>query len=101
MATEIFGPLLPLQLDSRNVNDIVRAIQSRIHIESGGQLTDFTPASPLAAISEGQGFAQAELLYYLNSLPEAVTVQWLRNLGIQRRIGSRALVEVTFYRIPG
>lgn len=101
MATEIFGPLLPLQLDSRNVNDIVRAIQSRIHIESGGQLTDFTPASPLAAISEGQGFAQAELLYYLNSLPEAVTVQWLRNLGIQRRIGSRALVELTFFRVPG
>lgn len=101
MATEIFGPLLPLQLDSRNVNEIVRAIQSRIHIESGGQLTDFTPASPLAAISEGQGFAQAELLYYLNALPEAVTIQWLRSLGIQRRIGSRATVNVTFYRVPG
>jgi len=101
MATEIFGPLLPLQLDSRNVNELVRAIQSRIHIESGGQLTDFTPASPLAAISEGQGFAQAELLYYLNSLPEAVTIQWLRSLGVQRRIGSRALVDVTFFRVPG
>lgn len=101
MATEIFGPILPLQLDSRNVNEIVRAIQSRIHIESNGQLTDFTPASPLAAISEGQGFAQMELLYYLNSLPEAVTVQWLRSLGVQRRIGSRAYVEVTFYRVPG
>lgn len=101
MATEIFGPLLPLQLDSRNVNDIVRAIQTRISIESNGQLTDFTPASPLAAISEGQGFAQAELLYYLNSLPEAVTVQWLRSLGIQRRIGSRAVVEVSFFRVPG
>ena len=101
MATEIFVPLLPLQLDSRNVNEVVRAIQSRIHIESGGQLTDFTPASPLAAISEGQGFAQAELLYYLNSLPEAVTIQWLRSLGVQRRIGSRALVDVTFFRVPG
>ena len=101
MATEIFGPLLPLQLDSRNVNEVVRAIQSRIHIESGGQLTDFTPASPLAAISEGQGFAQAELLYYLNSLPEAVTIQWLRSLGVQRRIGSRALVDVTFFRVTG
>ncbi len=101
MATEIFGPLLPLQLDSRNVNEVVRAIQSRIHIESGGQLTDFTPASPLAAISEGQGFAQAELLYYLNSLPEAVTIQWMRSLGIQRRIGSRALVDVTFFRVHG
>jgi hypothetical protein len=83
------------------VNEVVRAIQSRIHIESGGQLTDFTPASPLAAISEGQGFAQAELLYYLNSLPEAVTIQWLRSLGVQRRIGSRALVDVTFFRVPG
>lgn len=101
MASEIFGPILPLQLDSRNVNDIVRAIQSRIHIESGGRLTDFTPASPLAAISEGHGFAQAELLYYLNSLPEAVTLQWLRGLGIQRRIGSRAKVDVTFFKIPG
>jgi uncharacterized phage protein gp47/JayE len=101
MATNIFGPILPLQLDSRNVNDLVRAIQSRIHIESNGQLTDFTPASPLAAISEGQGFAQIELLYYLNALPEAVTVQWLRSLGVQRRIGSKASVEVTFYRVPG
>lgn len=101
MATEIFGPLLPLQLDSRNINDVVRAIQSRIYIESQGQLNDFTPASPLAAISEGQGFAQAELLYYLNSLPEAVTIQWLRSLGVQRRIGSKAQVEVTLFRVPG
>jgi len=101
MALEIFAPLLPLQLDSRNVDDIVRAIQTRMFIESGGNLNDFTPASPLSAISEGQGFAQAELLYYLNTLPEAVTVQWLRSLGIQRKMGSRAVVDVTFYRVPG
>jgi hypothetical protein len=101
MAIEIFAPILPLQLDSRNVNDIVKSIQTRIFIESGGKLNDFTPASPLAAISEGQGFAQAELLYYLNTLPEAVTVQWLRSLGIQRKLGSRALVNVTFRRLTG
>jgi hypothetical protein len=101
MALEIFAPILPLQLDSRNVNDIVRAIQTRMFIESDGGLNDFTPASPLAAISEGQGFAQAELLYYLNTLPEAVTVQWLRSLGVQRRLGSRATANVTFYRVPG
>jgi uncharacterized phage protein gp47/JayE len=101
MATEIFGPILPIQLDSRNVRDIVRGIQSRINIESGGQLTDFTPASPLAAISEGQGFAQGELQYYMNSLPEAVSIQWLRSLGIQRKMGSKSSVEVTFYRVPG
>lgn len=101
MSTQIFGPILPLQLDSRNVDDVVRAIQSRIFIESGGTLTDFTTASPLAAISEGQGFAQAELLYYLNSTPEAVTLQWLRSMGVQRKIGSRSYADVTFYKVPG
>ena len=97
----IYGPILPLQLDSRNTSALVRAIQTRINLESGGELNDFTPASPLAAISEGQAFAQAELLYYLNNLPEAFSIQWLRQLGIQRRIGARALVDVTFYRVPG
>ena len=101
MATEIYGPLLPLQLDSRNIESIVKAIQTRINIESGGQITDFTPASPMAAMSEGQGFAQAELLYYLNSLPEAVTIQWLKTLGIQRKIGSRATVEISFFKVAG
>jgi hypothetical protein len=101
MALEIFAPILPLQLDNRNVGDIVRAIQTRMFIESDGTLNDFTPASPLSAISEGQGFAQAELLYYLNTLPEAVTLQWLRSLGVQRKLGSRALAEVTFYKVPG
>ena len=96
----IFGPILPLQLDSRNTEALIRAIQSRIYLESNGELNDFTPASPLSAIAEGQAFAQSELLYYLNNLPEAFSLQWLRQLGIQRRIGSRALVDVAFFKIP-
>lgn len=99
--SNIYGPILPLQLDSRNTAALVRAIQTRINLESGGVLNDFTPASPLSAISEGQAYAQAELLYYLNNLPEAFSLQWLRQLGVQRRIGSRALVDVTFYKTPG
>ena len=97
----IFGPILPLQLDSRNTDALVRAIQTRMYLESDGALSDFTPASPLAAVSEGQAFAQAELLYYLNNLPEAFSLQWLRQLGIQRKLGSKALVDVTFYKVPG
>lgn len=97
----IYGPILPLQLDSRNTEALVRALQTRIFLESGGKLNDFTPASPLSAIAEGQAFAQAELLYYLNNLPEAFSLQWLRQLGVQRKIGSRALVDVTFYKVPG
>lgn len=93
----IYGPILPLQLDSRNLIELVRAIQTRVNIESNNTLTDFTPASPLSAISEGQAFAQAELLFYLNNLPEAFSVQWFRQLGVQRIIGSRALATLTFY----
>jgi hypothetical protein len=99
--SDIYGPILPLQLDPRNLTDIVRAIQTRIYLESDGKLNDFTAASPLSAISEGFGFAQAELLYYLNNLPEAFSLQWLRQLGVQRRVGSRAMAEVTFYRAVG
>lgn len=97
----IYGPILPLQLDSRNTEALVRALQTRIFLESSGELNDFTPASPLSAITEGQAFAQAELLYYLNNLPEAFSLQWLRQLGVQRKIGSRALADVTFYKVPG
>jgi len=99
--TNIFGPILPLQLDSRNTEDLVRVIQSRIFLESGGQLNDFTPASPLSAIVEGQALATSELLYYLNNLPEAFSVQWLRQLGIQRRVGAKARVNVTFFKTIG
>lgn len=97
----IYGPILPLQLDSRNTAALVRAIQTRINLESDGKLNDFTSASPLSSITEGQAIAQSELLFYLNNLPEAFSLQWLRQLGVQRRIGSRALVEVSFYNIPG
>jgi hypothetical protein len=97
----IYGPILPLKLDGRNTPALVKAIQTKIFYESGGKLNDFTPASPLSAISEGQAFAQAELLYYLNNLPEAFSIQWLRQLGIQRRVGSRAYVDITFTRTAG
>jgi len=97
----IDGPILPLQLDPRNTSALVRDMQTKIFLESDGQLNDFSPASPLSALVEGQAFAQGELLYYLNSLPEAYTLQWLRQLGIQRAVGSRAVVEVTFIKQRG
>lgn len=96
---DIYGPILPLQLDPRNTPALVRDMQTKVFLESGGQLNDFSPASPLSALVEGQAYAQSELLYYLNSLPEAYTLQWLRQLGIQRSIGAKAIVEVTFTKV--
>lgn len=95
----IYGPILPLQLDPRNTPALVRDMQTKIFLESDGQLNDFSPASPLSALVEGQAYAQSELLYYLNSLPEAYTLQWLRQLGIQRSIGAKAVVEITFTKV--
>lgn len=97
----IYGPILPLQLDPRNTSALVRDMQTKIFLESDGELNDFSPASPLSALVEGQAFAQGELLYYLNSLPEAYTLQWLRQLGIQRAVGARAVTEVTFIKTRG
>jgi hypothetical protein len=67
---DIYGPILPLQLDPRNTSALVRDTQTKIFLESDGSLNDFSPASPLSAIVEGQAYAQNELLYYLNSLPD-------------------------------
>ncbi len=98
---DIYGPILPLQLDPRNTSALVRDTQTKIFLESEGSLNDFSSASPLSAIVEGQAYAQNELLYYLNSLPEAYTLQWLRQLGIQRSIGAKAIAEVTFIKTQG
>lgn len=96
----LLTPLPSLQLDPRNTSALLNSIQSRIYLESGGALNDFSAASPLAAITEGQAFANSELLYYLNSLPEAFAIQWMKLLGIQRVIGSTAHVEVFFTKVP-
>jgi hypothetical protein len=98
---DIYGPILPLQLDPRNTPALVRDMQTKVFLESGGQLNDFSPASPLSALVEGQAYAQSELLYYLNALPEAYTLQWLRQLGIQRSVGAKAIAEVTFIKTSG
>lgn len=98
---DIKGPILPLQLDPRNTAALVRDTQTKIFLESAGQLNDFSAASPLSAIVEGQAYAQSELLYYLNGLPEAYTLQWLRQLGLQRSIGAKATVQITFTKVEG
>ena len=98
---DIYGPILPLQLDPRNTSALVKDTQTKIFLESDGTLNDFSAASPLSAIVEGQAYAQNELLYYLNALPEAYTLQWLRQLGIQRSIGAKSVAEVSFLKTQG
>lgn len=99
--TRVLAPLPDLQLDPRNTQALLRSIQTQIFLKSNGVLTDFSPASPLSALTEGQAFAQSELLFYLNNLPEAFVLQWLKLLGVQRVVGSYSYAELIFIKEPG
>lgn len=97
----LLTPLPSLQLDPRNTKSLLAAMQTQVYLASGGVLNDFSPASPLAAITEGQAYAASELLYYLNNLPEAFAIQWMKLLGVQRILGANAYAEITFVKTPG
>lgn len=92
-----YAPLPPIDLDPRNESELVAAAARRVYEASGATINDFSSGSPVLALLEGQAFAQAELLAFANSFPEAVLVEWIGPfLGAQRRTGSGAVVEIEF-----
>jgi hypothetical protein len=91
-----FTPITAPTLDPRTEKKLVEYALDRIFTASGGKLNDFSPSSPARALIEGQAFAGAELLYYLNLLPEAVAIAFLQIAGIQRILGTKAVVNLTF-----
>jgi hypothetical protein len=95
-----YAPLPIVSLDPRNEAELVQVASQRVYDASNQTLNDFSSGNPLAALIEGQAFAQGEFLYWANQLPESILAQWIGPfLGAQRRIGSPAsaqlLVEVT------
>ena len=95
MATQI-TPLVIPSLDPRNEATLVEYALDRVFTASGGTLNSFAASSPARALIEGQAFAGAELLYYLNQLPEAMALAYLQIAGIQRILGTSATVTVQF-----
>lgn len=83
-------------LDPQNESQLIELAYNRIREASQGSLSDFRPGSPVAALIEGQMFGIAELLYYLNMLPEALALESFRLLGITRSGGTKATGSVTF-----
>ncbi|MBW4558466.1 MAG: baseplate J/gp47 family protein [Trichormus sp. ATA11-4-KO1] len=79
-----------LILDNQNEDELVQLAYNRIREASNGQLNDFRPGSPVAALVEGQMFGIAELLFYLNMLPEALALESFRLLGVTRSDGTKA-----------
>lgn len=86
-----------LVLDPANEGDLTTMAYARIQAASNNTITDFRQGSAAAAFVEGQTFALAELLYYLNLMPEAIAIEVFRLYGVQRSLGTKATGSLTFY----
>lgn len=92
-------PSLPL--DPKNESDLLVAASQRVYEASNGRINDFSNSSPVLALLEGQVYAQAEFLYWLNNLPEALVQEWLGPmLGIQRKLGTPSKATLRVEIVP-
>lgn len=92
-------PIIPNSLDSRNEFQLAQEAKLKVLEASNGLLTDISTGSPISALCEGLAFAQAELLFALNSAPEAWTATFLSQvLGIQILAAQASLVVLEFTR---
>lgn len=90
-----YAPLPSVSLDPRNEAEIVQAASQRVYQASGQTLNDFSAGNPLAALLEGQAFAQGEFLFWANQLPQSILIEWLGPfLGAMRRLGTPAVARL-------
>ncbi|ALF55612.1 hypothetical protein ACX27_26665 [Nostoc piscinale CENA21] len=94
--TDISTTLKSIILDERDEETILQQAQLRVFNASSGQLDDFTENSPVAALLQGQAFAASELLYKVNQLPIAVIIDFLKVIGVERKLGTKATATLTF-----
>jgi len=85
-----------LDLDPRNDRELLEQSQLRVTNASGGQLSDFAPAGPLAALLEGQVYLTGALLWWLNQLPLATSLEVMRLSGVERSLGTKAQGRLEF-----
>ena len=93
-----YAPLPLISIDPRNEAQLVQDASQRVYEASNATLNDFSSGNPLAALLEGQAFAQGEFLFWANQLPEKILIEWIGPfLGAMRRLGTPAatLVKVT------
>ncbi|MFN6531031.1 baseplate J/gp47 family protein [Nostoc sp. ChiSLP03a] len=88
--------LTSITLDPRDETELVEQAKLKVYNASGGLLNDFTENSPVAALIQGQAFAGAELLYYINQLPLALVIDFLKITGVTRSSGTKAKTTLTF-----
>ena len=90
-----YAPLPSISLDPRNEAQLVQDASQKVYQASNQTLNDFSSGNPLAALLEGQAFAQGEFLFWANQLPQSILVEWIGPfLGAMRRLGTPAIARL-------
>ena len=71
------APLPNVSIDPRNESQLVQLAAQKVYESSNRTLNDFSAGNPLAALLEGQAFAQGEFLYWVNQLPQKILIEWI------------------------
>jgi len=79
-----------LVLDPRNDEELLAQAYLRVSNASAGTLNANQPGSALMALLEGQTYLTAELLWYVNLLPEALAIEVMRLTGVERVLSTVA-----------
>lgn len=92
----LFEKIKVPSLDPKNEDKLVEEARLTAFNASEGKLNDFSSGSPVAALIEAQAFCGSELLYYVNKLVPTLALEFYKNAGVQRRLGTNSTVELTF-----
>lgn len=89
-----FTPLIPP--DPFDGKDLRAYMLDLIEQRSGGVLNDRAPHSPTVVITDAIEFACEELKYAARKMGDRAATRHLQTCGIQRRLGAKAQVTLTF-----
>lgn len=90
-----YAPLPTVSIDPRNETNLVQQAAQVVYEASNRTLNDFSAGNPLAVLLEGQAFAQGELLFWANQLPDKILLEWIGPfLGAMRRLGTPSIAQV-------
>lgn len=90
-----YSPLPSVSIDPRNEAEVAQQAAQVVYEVSNQTLNDFSSGNPLAALIQGQSFAQGEFLFWANQLPQAILVEWLGPfLGAMRRLGTASVAQL-------
>ncbi len=68
----------------------------RMQVLSGGVLTDRAPHAPTVVLTDGFEFVRLEIEYTADKMADKAATRHLQTCGIQRRLGRKAQVTLTF-----